>query len=111
MLDCERVCDLPRWDEPEEELGRRLADDREADLPRALERGRREGLLCFRRKLDTTEALVEEARQAGLDVERFRIDLGSHAIVEAFGADLEVTRTIPPEARIDRLEDGTVHGW
>ena len=59
----------------------------------------REGLLCFRRKLDTTEALVEEARGAGLDVERFRIDLGSHAIVEAFGRDLEATRTIPDEAR------------
>ena len=59
----------------------------------------REGLLCFRRKLDTTEALVEEARRAGLDARRFRIDLGSHAIVEAFGADLEATRTIPPEAR------------
>jgi putative protein-disulfide isomerase len=62
-------------------------------------RALREGLLCFRRKLDTTEALVEEARRAGLDVARFRIDLGSHAIVEAFGADLEATRTIPPEAR------------
>ena len=59
----------------------------------------REGLLCFRRKLDTTEALVEEARRAGLDVQRFRVDLGSHAIVEAFGADLEATRTIPSEAR------------
>jgi putative protein-disulfide isomerase len=52
----------------------------------------REGILCLRRKLDTTEALVEEARAAGLDVERFRIDLGSHAIVEAFGADLEEAR-------------------
>ena len=52
----------------------------------------REGLMCFRRKLDTVEALVEEARRARLDVERFRIDLGSHAIVEAFGADLERTR-------------------
>ena len=52
----------------------------------------REGLFCFRRKLDTTEALVEEARSAGLDVERFRIDLGSHATVEAFGSDLEETR-------------------
>jgi predicted DsbA family dithiol-disulfide isomerase len=52
----------------------------------------REGLMCFRRKLDTTEALVEEARRGRLDVERFRIDLGSHAIVEAFGADLEETR-------------------
>jgi putative protein-disulfide isomerase len=55
-------------------------------------RGLREGLLCFRRKLDTTEALVEEARRAGLDAGRYRIDLGSHAIVEAFGADLEAAR-------------------
>src|SRR5436305_528900 len=59
----------------------------------------REGLLCFRRKLDTTEALVEEARAARLDVERFRVDLASHAIVEAFGEDLEETRTIPDDAR------------
>jgi protein-disulfide isomerase-like protein with CxxC motif len=59
----------------------------------------REGLLCFRRKLDTAEALVEEARAAGLDVQRFRIDLESHAIVEAFGADLEATRSVPEEAR------------
>jgi putative protein-disulfide isomerase len=62
-------------------------------------RALREGLMCFRRKLDTTEALVEEARRAGLDVERFRIDLASHATVEAFGADLDETRTIPEEAR------------
>jgi protein-disulfide isomerase-like protein with CxxC motif len=52
----------------------------------------REGLMCFRRKLDTTEALVDEARRTGLDVERFRIDLASNAIVEAFGADLDETR-------------------
>jgi putative protein-disulfide isomerase len=59
----------------------------------------REGLLCRRRKLDTTEALVEEARNAGLDVRRFRIDLGSHAIVEAFGADLELWRARPAQDR------------
>ncbi len=59
----------------------------------------REGLMCFRRKLDATEALVEEARRAKLDVERFRIDLGSHAIVEAFGTDLEATRTVSDDAR------------
>jgi hypothetical protein len=59
----------------------------------------REGLLCFRRKLDTTEALVETARVAGLDVARFRIDLQSNAIVEAFGNDLEETRTIPDDLR------------
>ena len=56
----------------------------------------REGLMCFRRKLDTTEALVEEARRAGLDVERFRIDLASNATVEAFGNDLEETRSRAP---------------
>jgi len=61
-------------------------------------RALREGLLCFRRKLDAKEALVEEARGAGLDVARFRSDIESHAIVEAFGADLESTRAIPPEA-------------
>jgi hypothetical protein len=55
----------------------------------------REGLLCFRRKLDTTESLVEAAREAGLNVERFRIDLASNAIVEAFGDDLEATRAVP----------------
>jgi putative protein-disulfide isomerase len=59
----------------------------------------REGLLCFRRKLDTTESLVEAARTAGLDVERFRIDLASNAIVEAFGYDLEATRSAPQDAR------------
>src|SRR3954447_22606527 len=52
----------------------------------------REGLMCFRRKLDTTEALVEEARRAGLAVERFRLDLSSNATVEAFGNDLQETR-------------------
>jgi predicted DsbA family dithiol-disulfide isomerase len=55
-------------------------------------RALREGLLCHRRRLDSAEPLVEEARAAGLDVQRFRLDLGSHAIVEAFGADLEATR-------------------
>jgi predicted DsbA family dithiol-disulfide isomerase len=70
-------------------------------------RALREGLFCFRRKLDTTEALVEEARGAGLDVARFRIDLGSHAIIEAFGADLERTRSLPSEAR---ERDGAVQG-
>ena len=59
----------------------------------------REGLFCFRRKLDTTEALVEEARRAGLDVARFRVDLASNAIVEAFGADLELARRVPELAR------------
>jgi predicted DsbA family dithiol-disulfide isomerase len=55
----------------------------------------REGLMCERRKLDTTDALVDLARGvAGLDVARFAIDLASNAIVEAFGADLERTRAV-----------------
>ena len=59
----------------------------------------REGLMLERRKLDHAEALVGEAASAGLDVERFRIDLNSHAITEAFAADLEEVRSIPAEAR------------
>ena len=62
-------------------------------------RALREGLFCFRRKLDTGEALAEEARRTGLDVERFRIDVGSHATVEAFGADLDEVRAVPEDAR------------
>ncbi|MGH2763674.1 MAG: DsbA family protein [Thermoleophilaceae bacterium] len=60
-------------------------------------RALREGLMCLRRKLDAKEALVEEVRGAGLDVARFRNDLDSHAIVEAFGADLEATRAASRE--------------
>ena len=74
---------------------------------RALE----EGLVCFRRKLDTVEALVEEARAAGLDAGRFRIDLGSNAIVEAFGNDLEEVRAADaplPSARFGA--EGWVRG-
>jgi predicted DsbA family dithiol-disulfide isomerase len=61
-------------------------------------RALREGILCRRRKLDASEALVETAREQGLDVERFRVDLGSHAIVEAFGADLDAARDVPDVA-------------
>jgi putative protein-disulfide isomerase len=90
-------------------LAVKAAAEQAADGGAAYLRALREGLLCFRRKLDTTEALVEEARRVGLDVERFRIDLGSHAIVEAFGADLEAARDIPPEAR-DREGATDDHG-
>jgi putative protein-disulfide isomerase len=76
-------------------------------------RALREGLTCFRRKLDTTEALVEEARRVRLNVERFRIDLGSHAIVEAFGADLEEARIVPEGERFPTIVfaagDGSRH--
>lgn len=64
----------------------------------------REGLMAFRRKLDSLEPFVEEARRAGLDVERFRVDATSHAMVEAFGADLDLTRAVPEGSpRKDRV--------
>jgi hypothetical protein len=67
-----------------------IADDRGYRYLRRL----REALLCERRKIDHVEALVEEARAAGLDVERFRHGLRSHAITEAFAADLERTEAL-----------------
>ena len=59
----------------------------------------REGLMVERRKLDHKEALMAEAGAAGLDAERFAIDLDSHAITEAFGADLDEVRDVPQQAR------------
>jgi predicted DsbA family dithiol-disulfide isomerase len=83
----------------------------------------REGLLCRRQKLDTTDALLDAARAVpGLDLERLRIGLGSHGVLEAFGADLELARAVPPEHHAEgaervklpslefRGEDGAVHG-
>jgi predicted DsbA family dithiol-disulfide isomerase len=59
----------------------------------------REGLMVECRKLDHAEALIGEAATAGLDVQQFRGDLASHAITEAFAADLEEVRAPPVEAR------------
>jgi putative protein-disulfide isomerase len=56
-------------------------------------RALREGLMVDRRKLDSIDALVDAASAvAGMDVQRFAIDLRSHASLEAFGADLERAR-------------------
>ena len=59
----------------------------------------REAIFVERRKLDHAAALIEEAGAAGLDRARFEIDLRSHAITEAFAADLEEVRDIPEQAR------------
>ena len=59
----------------------------------------REGLFCERKRLDHPDALIGEAGEAGLDVDRFELDLRSNAIVEAFGAHLEEARSVPEEAR------------
>lgn len=83
----------------------------------------REGIFCRRRKLDSAEVLIDEARAVpGLDLQRFRIDLRSHATLEAFAADLERAKAVPSEqhaegsgrVKLPSLEfqgaDGTVHG-
>jgi predicted DsbA family dithiol-disulfide isomerase len=61
----------------------------------------REALMVERKKLDHVEALVAEAGPAGLDSKRFRIDLESNAIIEAFAADLDEVRDVPAQARAD----------
>jgi putative protein-disulfide isomerase len=73
------------------------AAEQAADGGYAYLRRLREALMCERRKLDGAEALADEARRSGLDVERFRLDLRSHAITEAFGADLEATEALGAE--------------
>jgi hypothetical protein len=73
-------------------------------------RALREGFMCGRRKLDGPQALMDEARRSGLDGERFRIDLESHATLEAFGADLEESRAIPDAARAAGLATEGSHG-
>jgi putative protein-disulfide isomerase len=70
----------------------KAAEEQGAETAERYLRALREGIMCRRRKLDGAEALVELARSAGVDSERFRIDLDSNAIVEAFGADLQDTR-------------------
>ena len=59
----------------------------------------REAIFLERRKLDHAAALIAEAGNAGLDTSRFEIDLGSHAITEAFAADLTEVREVPEAAR------------
>lgn len=59
----------------------------------------REGIMVGRRKLDHLEALIAEAGPAGLDRDRFEIDLRSHASTEAFAADLDEVRDPPAAAR------------
>ena len=82
----------------------KAASEQGADAGMRYLRVLREGLMCFRRRLDSLEPFVEEARRIGLDVERFRVDAASHAMVEAFGADLELVRAVPEGSpREDRV--------
>jgi predicted DsbA family dithiol-disulfide isomerase len=53
----------------------------------------REALMCRLRPMDSVDALADAALAVpGMDIARFQIDVRSHAIVEAFGADLERAR-------------------
>ena len=53
----------------------------------------REGFAVGGRRLDTPDAFVTVAGEVqGMNVDRFRIDLQSNAIVEQFGADLDRAR-------------------
>jgi predicted DsbA family dithiol-disulfide isomerase len=65
----------------------------------------REGIMFERRKLDHADALIDAAGRAGIDRGRFEVDLRSHAITEAFGANLDEVRNPPDEAR----EAGAIH--
>jgi predicted DsbA family dithiol-disulfide isomerase len=63
--------------------------------PGAYVRRLREAILLERRRMDTGPALLDAAREVGgLDLDRLRIDFGSNAIVERFGADLERARAV-----------------
>jgi hypothetical protein len=81
-------------------IGFRAAAEQGAAAAERYLRALREGFMCHARKLDAPEALVEEARRAGLDIRRFRMDLESDATLEAFGADLEETRAGPEAQRL-----------
>jgi putative protein-disulfide isomerase len=55
----------------------------------------REAILLEGRRMDSAPALLDAAREAGgLDLDRMRVDLGSNAIVEALGADLDRAATV-----------------
>jgi putative protein-disulfide isomerase len=71
----------------------------------------REAIMLERRRMDTAAALLAAARETdGLDLERLRVDFGSNAIVERFGADIERGRGVrTPAFAFGRGE--TVEGY
>ena len=73
----------------------------------------REAILLERRRMDTAPALLDAARETGgLDLERLRVDFGSNAIVERFGADLERGRGVTtPRVRFGDGEPVPPERW
>ena len=63
--------------------------------PGAYLRRLREAIMLEGRRMAGPEALLEAAREARVpDLERLKIDFGSHAMLERFGADLELARSL-----------------
>jgi predicted DsbA family dithiol-disulfide isomerase len=59
----------------------------------------REAIFVQGRRMDTAPALLDAARETGgLDLDRLQVDLGSNAIVERLGADVEHGRGMVPPA-------------
>jgi putative protein-disulfide isomerase len=59
----------------------------------------REAIFVEGRRMDTAAALLDAARETGgLNLDRLQVDLGSNAIVERFGADVERGRGVAPPA-------------
>ncbi len=69
----------------------------------------REAIMLERRRMDNGPALLELAREVGgLNLDRLRIDFGSNAIVERFGAQLERARAVPETSREPGTERVTI---
>jgi predicted DsbA family dithiol-disulfide isomerase len=83
----------------------------------------REAVMCRQRKLEGADELTAEARAVSeLNLDRFKLDLGSNAILEKFGFDLDRAQAVDPSQHSegsDRVKlpsiefrgpDGEVHG-
>jgi predicted DsbA family dithiol-disulfide isomerase len=74
--------------------------------PGAYLRRLREAVLLEGRRMGGPEALLEAARQSRVpDIDRLRIDFGSHAILERFGEDLELARSLDVTTPAIRFAD------
>jgi putative protein-disulfide isomerase len=94
------LVDPPRSTHP---AGLAVAAVAEQGDPGPFIRRLREAILLERRRMDTAPALLDAAREtvradAGLDLDRLRVDFGSNAILERFGEDLERGRGVTTPA-------------
>lgn len=96
--------DARRWlsDPPSSTYPAAIAFHAVADQadPSGFLRRLREAVFLEGRRMDSPDALMDAARAVGgLDLDRLRIDFGSHAMLERFGEDLERSRSVAPELR------------